>query len=355
MQTGDNVQAGRLLLVDDNRENLQLLSKILRNDGYENIDCTDNPTEVRQLYREGQHDLVLLDIHMPVLNGFEVMAQLQEDYPNDYLPILMLTADHTKEAKLKALSNGAKDFINKPFERFEILLRVRNILEVRMLHKKLQMNNALLEQRVSERTKQLNDSQIKLIEILGKAAEFRDNETGMHVIRMSKSAALLAKELGLPDDECEIILNASPMHDIGKIAIPDNVLLKPGPLDNAEWRIMKSHAEVGAEILSAYDSDLFDAASEMAYGHHEKWDGTGYPQGLSGEEIPLHCRIISVCDVFDALLSKRPYKSPWDVQKALQYLRDKSGSDFDPKVVDGFESIITPVLQLRLEHPDVVH
>ena len=348
----NDVHQGKVLIVDDNPVNIAIVEKILIHDGYKNLISTTDPLAVSSLYRDNDIDLILLDVHMPVMNGLEVMARLQQEYADDYLPILILTADHSEETRNQCLAGGAKDFIGKPFDRVEVCLRVRNILDVRLLHKAALQHNVLLEAKVKERTKQLYEAQVKLIQCLGKAAEYRDNETGMHVIRMSQSCAILAREMGLSEDQCELILRASPMHDFGKIAIPDEVLLKPGGLEGSEWETMKSHAEVGAEILSGYDTELMQVAAQIARTHHERWDGGGYPSGLSGEEIPLYTRIVSVCDVFDALTSERPYKQAWSVSRAMDFLRDNSGSQFDPRVVDNFSQVLDQVVALRQSYPD---
>lgn len=352
MPVKDKIHQASILIVDDNPVNVTLMRKILENDGYSDIASTTNPVDVRALYRERLFDLILLDIHMPELSGFDVMAQLKQDFPKDYLPILVLSADQSEDARHLALSSGAKDFINKPFERLEVLLRVRNILEVRLLHKEVLEQNQQLEERVQERTKQLYDTQVNLIRCLGKAAEYRDNETGMHVIRMSETSAVLARQLGLDEHDCEIIRHASPMHDIGKIAIPDSILLKAGALTEEEWAVMKSHAQLGAEILSDQDSELLCTAALLARTHHERWDGSGYPEGLKGEEIPLFTRIVTVCDVFDALTSERPYKQAWPIDQALAYMKDKAGEAFDPNVVANFEQILPQVLEIRTLYSD---
>ncbi len=355
MTARDDVHTGRILVVDDNPVNIAIVEKILNHEGYRHIDAVTDPTQVAGLYRDNHYDLILLDVHMPELSGFDVMAQLSHDNPEDYLPILILTADHSEKTRNLCLASGAKDFIGKPFDRVEVLLRVRNILEVRLLHRAVINHNILLEQKVRERTQQLYQAQVKLIECLGKAAEYRDNETGMHVIRMSHASAMLGKAMGLSESECEVILQASPMHDIGKIAIPDEVLLKPGQLEGKEWETMKTHAEVGAEILGDYDSQLMQVASLIARTHHERWDGEGYPQGLKGEEIPLYTRIVTVCDVFDALTSSRPYKNAWSVADAMAYLHENSGSHFDPRVVERFAEILEDVVALRDNFPDQHH
>ena len=348
-----DVHSGSILVVDDNPVNIAIVEKILSHDGYRNVHSTTNPLEVTNLYLQNDYDLILLDVHMPEISGIEVMERLNLECPDDYLPILILTADHSHETRNQCLAGGAKDFIGKPFDKTEVLLRVRNILEVRLLHKAVLRQNLVLEDKVRERTQQLYEAQVKLIQCLGKAAEYRDNETGMHVVRMSKSCAILAKQMGLSKEECEMILQASPMHDIGKIAIPDDVLLKPGKLEGSEWERMKTHAEVGADILAGYDTQLMQVASLIARTHHEKWDGSGYPKGLQGEEIPLYTRIVSVCDVFDALTSTRPYKKAWTSSDALKYLRENSGAHFDPRVVDEFAFVVDDVLLLRHEYPDL--
>jgi len=346
------VHSGSILVVDDNPVNIAIVEKILSHDGYRHVHSTTNPLDVTELYLEHDYDLILLDVHMPEISGIEVMERLAKKFPADYLPILILTADHSNETRNECLAGGAKDFIGKPFDKAEVLLRVQNILEVRLLHKAVLRQNLVLEDKVRERTQQLYEAQVKLIQCLGKAAEYRDNETGMHVVRMSKSCAILAKQMGLSSEECEMILQASPMHDIGKIAIPDDVLLKPGKLEGKEWDRMKTHAEVGAEILEGYDTQLMQTAALIARTHHEKWDGSGYPEGLQGEEIPLYTRIVSVCDVFDALTSTRPYKEAWSADSALQYLRDNAGLHFDPRVVKEFTLVVDDVLSLREAYPD---
>jgi putative two-component system response regulator len=347
-----DIYAASILIVDDNPVNIAVVEAILSKDGYSHVQSTTNPLEVIRRYREYQYDLILLDVHMPELSGIELMQRMVDAFPDDYLPIIVLTADYTTETRTQCLSGGAKDFIGKPFDKVEVLLRVRNILSVCMLNKAAQRQNIVLEERVRERTRQLNEAQIKLIQCLGKAAEYRDNETGMHVVRMSKSCERLARQMGLSEAECELILQASPMHDIGKIAIPDKVLLKKGRFDKSEWQIMKTHTEAGAEILGGYDSQLMQVASQIALTHHEKWDGSGYPKGLQGEEIPLYSRIVAVCDVFDALTSSRPYKKAWSVKAALEYLREQSGQHFEPKVVDAFIQIVDEVVLLQAEFVD---
>ncbi|PCJ29891.1 MAG: two-component system response regulator [Gammaproteobacteria bacterium] len=353
MQTEINTKAANILIVDDQIVNIKLLEKILKQDGYENVFSTIDSREAVPLFLEHNIDILLLDIRMPHLDGFEVMALLNEAITDDYLPILVLTAELTKDTRVRSLEIGAKDFLTKPFDRLEVLQRIHNILEVRLLHTQLRNQNEILEQKVKLRTAEIERSRYEVIERLGQAAEYKDNETGNHIIRMSQYSRLLAIAKGLPDSEVELIFLAAPMHDIGKIAIPDYVLLKPGKLNAEEWEIMKTHVIRGYELLSGSDDvPLMKTARNIALTHHEKWDGSGYPYGISGEEIPLEGRICAICDVFDALTSERPYKKAWSVEEAMILINKESGHHFDPELVPLFESILADVLIYKQKHND---
>jgi putative two-component system response regulator len=353
MPIEQDIQNATILIVDDQPQNTLLLEKILNRAGYQNLYAITDPRETFELYQQHDFDLVLLDIRMPHMDGFEVMerlAKLQED-DEDYLPILVLTAELTDETREKALQNGAKDFVTKPFNRIEVLQRIYNILEVRILHKRLKNQNRILEEKVKERTHQLEESRLDIINRLGQAAEYKDNETGEHIIRMSHSAHMLAIAAGLPESEATLIKEAAPMHDIGKIGIPDEILLKPGRLDAEEWEVMKTHANIGAKLLDDSDHPLIIKAHSIALTHHEKWDGTGYPQGLKGEAIPIEGRICAIADVFDALTSVRPYKEAWSTSAALNFMEEQKGKHFDPELVDLFLSIIKEVLSFNASLP----
>lgn len=341
-----------ILIVDDQIANTSLLSKILKQAGYRNIYSTTDSRETLTLYKEHNVDLLLLDIRMPHLDGFQVMQQLQSQSNNDYLPILVLTAELADETRSKALSGGAKDFLTKPFSREEVLLRCHNILEVRLLHNQILRQNEDLESAVKKRTKELEDSRLEIIQRLGVAAQYKDNETGNHVDRMSKFSQLLAKAAGLSDDFAEMILYTAPMHDIGKIGIPDHVLLKPGKLDSEEWEIMQSHVTIGCEILSGSESKLMIMAKNIALSHHERWNGTGYPNKISGVDIPIEARICAICDVFDALTSERPYKAAWSIDEAMSLIRQESGQHFDPTLVVLFDSILSDIQAYRDKNLD---
>ena len=340
----------RIFVVDDESTNLRLVEVILRKEGYTELELFRDPREVLPRYRQAAPDLILLDLNMPYLSGYDVMTAinaLNEPIP---APIIMLTAQTGSDHVVQALELGVRDYITKPFRFQELTMRVRNLLAVHMAHRMLHNQASMLEQMVRERTQALNRSRLEVVRRLGRAAEYRDNETGLHTIRMSRYAALLARSLGWSATDTELMLHASPMHDVGKIGIPDEILLKPGRLDDWERDIMKRHAEIGAEILSDGDCDILQLARTIALTHHEKWDGSGYPNSLAGADIPHAGRIVAVADVFDALTSRRPYKAPWSVDKATAYLQEQAGSHFDPEVVDHFMDVLPEILAIRREH-----
>ena len=340
------IKEAKILIVDDQPANVTLIEKMLEIDGYINVISTTDPCQVEVLYLEQNSDLVLLDLNMPVMDGYQVLARIREVDP-DYPPIIVLTAQSDRESRIKALDLGARDFLAKPFDRVELMTRIRNMLEVRVLTKAMKNQNVILEGMVKERTKELHDTRLEVIRRLGRAAEYRDDMTGYHIIRMSRYSQLLALAAGMPEAEAEMLLNASPMHDIGKIGIPDHVLMKPGKLDPDEWKIMQTHVDIGVEILSGSDFSLMDMASEIAQNHHEKWDGSGYPRALSGEDIPLVGRIVAVADVFDALTTERPYKKAWPVEESVAFLKEQSGKHFDPTLVEHFIEILPEILKVR--------
>jgi putative two-component system response regulator len=287
---------------------------------------------------------------MPHLDGYQVMEYLKT--LNDPLlpPILILTAQYGHQHLLKALASGARDFVSKPFDRAELLMRVRNLLDAQLAHRMLYDQKALLEHMVHARTEALNQTRLQVVRRLGRAAEYRDNETGLHILRMSQFSTLLAKSLGWNEVDCELMLHASPMHDVGKIGIPDAILLKPGKFEPDEWEIMKTHATIGADILEDNSSDLLRLAREIALSHHEKWDGSGYPYGLAEDAIPQSGRIVAVADVFDALTSARPYKKAWPVEDAAAFIQSNAGMHFDPKVATHFQKCLPEILTIRDRH-----
>jgi len=342
----------RIFIVDDEASNLKLLDKLLTSQGYSQLILIQDPREILTHYHAARPDLILLDINMPHLDGYQVMAQLKA--LNDALlaPILILSAQHGRDFLLRALAEGASDFVGKPFERVELLMRVKNLLGVHLSHRLVHDQKSMLEEMVRQRTEELQHTRLQVVRYLGRAAEYRDNETGMHIVRMSQISALLAGRIGYTEEMCDLMLHASPMHDVGKIGIRDAILLKPGRLTPEEFEVMKTHAAIGADMLQGDDSELIKLARIIALNHHEKWDGSGYPNGLAGEAIPMPGRIVAVADVFDALTSSRPYKKPWPIEEAVAYIQDNAGKHFDPTVVDHFMQLLPEILAISEKHAD---
>lgn len=331
----------KFLIVDDQEYNISLLQRILTRAGYTNLIATTNPLELEDLYAEHRPDIVLLDLHMPEMDGFTALQALREWTPEgEYLPILVLTADVTPEARKRALHEGANDFISKPFDRTEVVLRIQNFLATRFYHLQMQERNQDLEQRVRERTKELELAQAEILDVLGRTAEYRDDETGQHTKRVGDLSERIALGMGLAPEEAAIIGRAAPLHDIGKIGIPDGILLKPGRFTPEEFAKMKEHADIGANILKGSVFPVLQTAGVIALTHHEKWNGTGYPGGMSGEDIPLVGRIVAIADFYDALTHERPYKRAWTNEEAIAEIKAQSGLHFDPRVVEVFLSII---------------
>ncbi|HVL67721.1 MAG TPA: HD domain-containing phosphohydrolase [Vicinamibacterales bacterium] len=329
----------RILIVDDEAANVQLLRRLLERAGFSRIESTTDSREAIARYVEFRPDLILLDLHMPHMDGLAIMEELNQIAEATYLPILMLTGDVTEEARQEALSRGAKDFLQKPFSNDEVLLRIGTLLETRFLYLQIQSQNQMLEAKVRERTRELEAAQIEIIERLAKAAEFRDDNTGQHTERVAQMAALIAKQMGLPDTQVALIRRAAPLHDVGKIGVPDTILLKLGKLTEPEFDVVKTHTTIGARILSGSRFPILRLAEEIAFSHHERWDGHGYA-GMSKDSIPLAGRMVAVADVFDALTQKRPYKEAWPVDDAIAEIERQRGRQFDPALVDAFLRII---------------
>ena len=337
----DNIlTTARILIVDDQPSNVMLLEGILQEEDFTSYRSITDSREVIPAFIDFLPDLVLLDLQMPYLDGFAVMKQLQACMDRgDFLPILVLTADITPEAKRRALSEGALDFLTKPFDATEVILRIKNLLQTRSLHLQLQKQNQVLDEKVRERTADLEATQVEILERLALAAEYRDDDTGEHTKRVGEMTARIAEALGWPQVEVELIRRAAPLHDVGKIAIPDSILLKPGKLTPQEFERMKMHTTLGAKMLSGGRFPLLQLAEEIARTHHERWDGSGYI-GLREEAIPMAGRIVTVADVFDALTSKRPYKEAWTISDAVEEIQRQSGHQFDPHVVEAFLQVV---------------
>jgi len=332
-------QHAKILIIDDEPANILLLQRLLQQDGFAALESATDPRQALPLFTEFHPDLVLLDLHMPHLDGFAVMKQFKSRIPDgDYLPIIVLTADVATEAKQQALAMGAMDFLTKPLDHAEVRLRIRNLLQTRFLYKEVQNQKEVLEDKVRERTADLEQAQLEALERLALAAEFRDDETGQHTQRVGVRSAMLAKAVSLPPDQVELIRRAAPLHDVGKIGIPDAILRKPGKLTPEEFEVIKTHTAIGAQILSGSRSPLLQMAEEIALTHHERWDGTGYA-GLAGATIPLPGRIVALADVFDALTNDRIYRKALPLEEALIEIERQRGRHFEPELVDAFLQI----------------
>ncbi len=340
---GSDFNNARIIIVDDDQANVELLEHILEPAGFTNIRSTTDPREVFDLCAEEPPDILLLDLMMPYLDGVDVMERLAAAQLDlSYVPVVILTSDGSREAKQRALSSGAKDFMTKPLSPSEVRLRVTNLLETRFLQLALQEQNERLEDRVRERTAELEEARVEILERLALAAEYRDDETGEHTKRVGRESARLAAALGLPAREVELIRRAAPLHDVGKIGIPDRILLKPGKLTAEEFERMKGHTTIGAQILSGSRFPLLQMAEQIALGHHENWNGSGYPFGVEGEDIPLPARIVAVVDVFDSLTHERVYKPAWSEPRALDLIEEEIGRKFDPTIAIEYLRIRDP-------------
>lgn len=338
--TANNLQKPAIVLVvDDEEHNVKLLETLLHAEGYATI-AARNGREALALAAVEKPDLILLDVMMPDMDGFETVARLKADSGTQQVPVIMVTALDDRASKLRALEAGAEEFLSKPIDHADLRIRVRNLLRLKEYGDFLANHNRLLEEQVTERTAQLEEAYRDTVFTLVRAAEHKDEETGHHVRRISHYCRVLAEALNLPAAMHDVIYNASPMHDIGKIGIPDHVLLKPGSFTPEEWGIMRTHCTLGASILASGTSPYTRMGAEIALNHHERWDGSGYPNGLRGEEIPLAARIMQICDVYDALRSRRPYKPPFEHARAFEIIIGGDGrtqpGHFDPAVLACF-------------------
>jgi putative two-component system response regulator len=326
----------KLLIVDDDESSIRLLTAVLQQAGYSRFDTLTDPREVPRHYTEFEPDLIVVDYLMPHLDGLEVIEGLQSRIPpGRYVPILVLTADPDPGIGQRALSVGANDFLTKPFDRTELVLRIGNLLETRLLYDQIRGRNRLLEEQVRQRTSNLVQAQTEVIECLVKVARYRDDETGEHAQRVGLLSATIGRALGFSEDQAQSIRVAATLHDIGKIGIPDLILLKPSKLTHEEFDRIKEHTTIGAEILSMHHFAILKLAEEIALYHHERWDGRGY-NGMKGEDIPIQSRIVALADTFDVLTHDRPYRLAWSTNEAVAEINREKGQQFDPRVVDAF-------------------
>jgi len=347
-----------ILVVDDIPANRELIQEHVQIMGHNPV-LAENGLSALAHLKKHPVDLILLDIMMPEMDGIQLLERLDKEPGLKEIPVIVLSAMDDMDSVVKCIDLGAMDYLTKPFNSEILAARIRAVLASKLLKEqeeeykaKLETYNLDLETRVFERTSDVVRTQLDTIFRLGRAAEYRDNETGLHIKRMSLFCGGLAKQLELGQSECERIKNATPMHDLGKIGIPDKILLKPGKLDPDEWEIMKTHAAIGAEILSESQSDILNLAQIIALTHHEKWDGSGYPKGLKGENIPQVGRIVAICDVFDALTSVRPYKKAWSMEDSFSHLKEQKGRHFDPEMVPLFLDMVPEILEIQKQYGD---
>lgn len=332
-----------VLIVDDAPESIDVLRGVL---GAEyQVKAAIHGSVALDLVRTAPPDLILLDIMMPEMNGFEVCEKLKSNPVDAQIPVIFVTTLADAGSEGRGLELGAVDYLTKPYVPSLVLSRVRS-------HVALYHRHRSLEQEVRARTHELSDTRLEIIRRLGRAGEYRDNETGMHVLRMSHIARLLALQLGMNEQVADLVLQSAPMHDVGKLGIPDRILLKPGKLTQEEWEIMKRHTLIGAEIVGDHPSELMQTARMVALRHHERWDGSGYPHGLRGEAIPQIARLVAVADVFDALLSARPYKAPWTVADTIAEIKAQGGRHFDPAAANALLDILPQCLAVRERYRD---
>lgn len=342
--TSEQKATAKIMLVDDEEAIVRLLSLVLRQHGLLNVTTCTHSDEAVDIFERLHPDVVVLDLNMPKVSGLQLLEEMKQR--DEEIPVLIVSGYGDRRLRIDCLNKGARDFIEKPFD-LETVTRILNQLELRLLHNRVKAHNAELERKVAERTAELQREQLETARRLAQAAEYRDDDTGVHVKRMSLCVALLAEMLGMSQEECTLLRHASALHDVGKIAIPDQILLKPGKLTPEEFAIMKTHTTKGAELLSGGSSELLRRAEVIARSHHERWDGTGYPDGLKGEEIPLCARLVAIADVFDALTSERPYKKAWAPDEAVAEILRGRGAHFMPELVDAFIAVLPRVLELR--------
>jgi putative two-component system response regulator len=339
----DTIPRSTLLIVDDSIEVIDILGEILR--PTYRVKFATNGGDALALARKAPPDLILLDVMMPDKNGHEVCQLLKADLRTRDIPVIFITASGDVEDEKRGLELGAVDYLHKPLNPALVLQRVR-------IHLELHNQNLSLEAKVRERTRQLDETRIEIVRRLSIAGEYRDNETGLHIIRVSHIVRLLTVATVAPERQVELLFQAAPLHDLGKIGIPDRILLKPGKLDPDELEIMKSHTLVGAQIIGKHESPLLQMARSIALSHHEKWDGTGYLYALVGESIPLEGRLTAIADVYDALTHKRPYKEAWTQEEAFDFIQNEAGRHFDPRLVQLFMELRPQILEIAATYQD---
>ncbi|MEX0937220.1 MAG: HD domain-containing phosphohydrolase [Pirellulales bacterium] len=365
------VKEACIVIVDDESLNIDVVQGYLEMEGYQHVVSTSDATAALPLIAELHPDLVLLDIHMPQVDGLQILKVMRSDPALSHIPVVILTATSDRAMKLQALQAGAIDLLSKPVHQGELLARIRNVLTVKAYQDRLQRYSEELETAVRKRTAELEGSRLEVIHCLARAAEFRDDDTGQHILRVGRYARIIGAQLGLSPELLDILEPAAQLHDVGKIGIPDAILLKPGKLTPEEYEVIqkhcgfgkkiaeclpsgeaqlvRAHAELGARIMDIGASPILSMAKRIALTHHERWDGTGYPLGLAGDDIPLEGRITAVADVFDALSSKRVYKPAFPLKQCFDILRESRQTHFDPAVVDAFFARKDHIVAVQIE------
>jgi len=333
-------QAAHIIVIDDEDANVRMLVRLLERSGFHSVTGLTSARDLPPLLVSSPPDLVITDLHMPDADGFCVLDILTPLINQERLPVLVVTGDGSIDARQQALTRGAKDFVTKPFDTVEVLLRVRNLLESRMLFQDLRKQNRTLLESATGRTRELESTRIEMIERLALAGEYRDDETSHHNQRVGRLSARIAEAIGWTNEDAGLLRRAAALHDIGKIGIPDALLRKAGPLTDGEFRVMRTHTTIGARILGGSQVPLLQLAETVAISHHERWDGSGYPKGIKGREIPVAGRIVAVADAFDAITNDRPYRAARPISVALQVLNDQSDQHYEGRLVDALETIV---------------
>ena len=374
VQFDRDICRAKILIVDDEQLNIEVVQRYLRIDGFTNIFSTDHSGQALPLIGLHHPDVVLLDIQMPGISGLEILRTLRADPSLCHIPVIILTGSSDAETKLSALRAGATDLLAKPVHGEELIARLGNVIRIKMYQDRLHQHSEELEEAVRKRTAELEASRMDVIHCLARAAEFRDDDTGQHVIRVGKYARIIGQQLGFSKQMLDILEPAAQLHDVGKIGIADSILLKPGKLSEDEFeamqkhcgygkkivgqispedaRLIRGHTEIGARIMETGRSPFLEMARRIALTHHERWDGSGYPLGLAGEDIPLEGRITAVADVFDALSSKRPYKAAFPLNRCLSIMEEGRGTHFDPNILDAFFACLNEIIQVQIDAAD---